>query len=98
MATSPIVRAGSAPGATGAGAARISFFAPVGLLFFFAVMVIVGVVKNRNLHPMNSFFLAAAFFAFHLLLAYLVDVVDILAAFGISAAVSVALLVSYLRI
>ncbi|OGQ11152.1 MAG: hypothetical protein A2138_26290 [Deltaproteobacteria bacterium RBG_16_71_12] len=79
-------------------AARISFFAPVSLLFFFTVMVIVGVVKNRNLHPMNYFFLAAAFFAFHLLLAYLVDVVDILAAFGISAAVSVALLVSYLRI
>lgn len=79
-------------------AARISYFAPVSLLFFFTVMVIVGVVKNRNLHPMNYFFLAAAFFAFHLLLAYLVDVVDIFAAFGVSAAVSVALVVSYLRI
>ena len=79
-------------------AARISFFAPVSLLFFFTVMVILGVVKQRNLHPMNYFFLAAGFFAFHLLLAYLVDVVDIFAAFGISAAVSVALVVSYLRI
>ncbi|MCC7072485.1 MAG: inner membrane CreD family protein [Deltaproteobacteria bacterium] len=79
-------------------AARISFFAPVSLLFFFTVMVIIGVVKNRSLHPMNYFFLAAAFFAFHLLLAYLVDVVDIFAAFGIAAVVSVGLLVSYLRI
>lgn len=79
-------------------AARISFFAPISLLFFFTVMVIVGVVKNRNLHPMNYFFLAAAFFAFHLLLAYLVDVVDIFAAFGISAAASIALVVSYLRV
>lgn len=79
-------------------AARISYFAPVSLLFFFTVMVILGVVKNRNLHPMNYFFLAAAFFAFHLLLAYLVDVIDLFAAFGISAAVSVGLVVSYLRI
>ncbi len=79
-------------------AARISFFAPVSLLFFFTVMVIIGVVKQRSLHPMNYFFLAAAFFAFHLLLAYLVDVVDIFAAFGIAAVVSVALLVSYLRV
>lgn len=79
-------------------AARISYFAPVSLLFFFTVMVILGVVKNRNLHPMNYFFLAAAFFSFHLLLAYLVDVIDLFAAFGIAAAVSVALVVSYLRI
>lgn len=79
-------------------AARISFFAPVSLLFFFTVMVIVGVVKQRSLHPMNYFFLAAGFFAFHLLLAYLVDVMDIFAAFAISSAASVLLVVSYLRI
>jgi hypothetical protein len=79
-------------------AARISFFAPVSLLFFFTVMVIVGVVKQRNLHPMNYFFLAAGFFAFHLLLAYLVDVMDIFAAFGVASVASVALVVSYLRI
>ena len=54
-------------------AARITFFAPVALLFFFTVMVILGVIRGRSLHPMNYFFLSAAFFAFHLLLAYLVD-------------------------
>ncbi|HEY1100742.1 MAG TPA: inner membrane CreD family protein, partial [Myxococcota bacterium] len=79
-------------------AARISFFAPVSLLFFFTVMVIFGVVQKRSLHPMNYFFLAAAFFAFHLLFAYLVDVVDLAVAFGVSSVVSLGLVTSYLRI
>jgi hypothetical protein len=79
-------------------AARISFFAPVSLLFFLTVMVIVGVVKQRSLHPMNYFFLAAAFFAFHLLFAYLVDVVELAPAFAISSVVSLGLVTSYLRI
>ncbi len=79
-------------------ASRITFFAPVGLLFFLTVMVIVGVIGRRSLHPMNYFFLAAAFFAFHLLLAYLVDHVDVHVAFVIAAAASVLLVVSYLRV
>jgi inner membrane protein involved in colicin E2 resistance len=79
-------------------ASRITFFAPVGLLFFLTVMVIVGVMERRSLHPMNYFFLAAAFFAFHLLLAYLVDHLDLHASFAIAALVSVLLVVSYLRV
>jgi len=47
---------------------------------------------------MNYFFLAAAFFAFHLLLAYLVDHLSIHWSFLICSAVSVFLLVSYLRV
>jgi inner membrane protein involved in colicin E2 resistance len=78
-------------------AARITFFAPVSLLFFITVLVILGILRRRNLHPMHYFFLSAAFFAFHLLLAYLVDHVDIHAAFAIASAVSVFLVVSYLR-
>jgi hypothetical protein len=78
-------------------AARITFFAPVSLLFFFTVMVILGVLARQSLHPMHYFFLAAAFFAFHLLLAYLVDHLDVNAAFLIAAAASVFLVVSYLR-
>ena len=78
--------------------ARITFFAPVSLLFFLTVMVILGVLNGHSLHPMNYFFLAAAFFAFHLLLAYLVDHVEMNAAFAIAAATSVFLVVSYLRI
>ncbi len=76
-------------------AARISFFAPVGLLFFLVVMVLVGVVRDRNLHPMHYLFVCAAFFAFHLLFAYLVDLIDINLAFLISAVVSVLLVASY---
>ena len=79
-------------------AGRISFFAPVSLLFFFLLMFILTTLRGIELHPMNYFFLAAAFFAFHLLLAYLVDHVGINTAFVTSAIVSVFLVVSYLRL
>jgi hypothetical protein len=79
-------------------ASRISFFAPISLLFFFTVMVLLGVMRGSSLHPMNYFFLSAAFFAFHLLLAYLVDIMNINAAFAVSSAASVFLVVSYLRL
>jgi inner membrane protein involved in colicin E2 resistance len=79
-------------------AARITFFAPVSLLFFVTVLVILGILHGENLHPMNYAFLSAAFFAFHLLLAYLVDHLHIHAAFAISAVTSIALVVSYLRL
>jgi inner membrane protein involved in colicin E2 resistance len=46
---------------------------------------------------MNYFFLAASFFAFHLLLAYLADHLSIHAAFLTCSAVSVCLVASYLR-
>lgn len=79
-------------------AGRISFFAPVSLFFFFFLMLIITTLRGIELHPMNYFFLAAAFFSFHLLLAYLVDHVSIHLAFGISSAVSIFLVVSYLRL
>ena len=79
-------------------AGRISLFAPVSLFFFFFLMLIITTMRGIDLHPMNYFFLAAAFFSFHLLLAYLVDHVSIHVAFGIASAVSVFLVVSYLRL
>lgn len=75
----------------------ISFFAPVSLFFFFFILLVITTLRDVDLHPMNYFFLAAAFFAFHLLLAYLCDLISIHLAFWISAAVSVFLVVSYLR-
>jgi hypothetical protein len=78
-------------------AARITFFAPVSLLFFLAVMVVLDVLSRESLHPMNYVFISAAFFAFHLLMAYLVDHVSLHVAFGLSAVVSTALVGSYLR-
>src|SRR6185369_15100436 len=65
---------------------------------FFFLMFIITTMRNIDLHPMNYFFLAAAFFAFHLLLAYLVDHISIHAAMLISSLVSIALVVSYLRL
>ncbi len=79
-------------------AGRISFFAPVSLFFFFFLMLIITTLRGIELHPMNYFFLAAAFFSFHLLLAYLVDHISIHLAFAISSAVSIFLVVSYLRL
>jgi hypothetical protein len=79
-------------------AARISFFAPVSLLFFFFLIFIITTLRGIDLHPMHYFFLATSFFAFHLLLAYLVDHISIHAAFAICSAVSIFLVVSYLRI
>ncbi len=77
---------------------RITFFAPVSLLFFFFVMFMICVIKGIDIHPMNYFFLAAAFFAFHLLFAYLVDHLSVHLSFAISSAVSIFLVISYLRL
>ena len=79
-------------------ASQITLFAPVSLLFFFFVIFILSVLRDIKIHPMNYFFLAAAFFSFHLLFAYLADHVDVHLTFAISSAVSVALVVSYLRL
>ncbi len=79
-------------------ASRIAYFAPVSLLFYFAALVLLMAVRKPNIHPMNFAFLAAGFFAFHLLFAYLVDRIDIYAAFAIASVVSVGLCVTYLRL
>jgi inner membrane protein involved in colicin E2 resistance len=75
-------------------AERMTFFAPVSLLFFFFIIFIITTLKGINIHPMNYFFLATAFFAFHLLMAYLVDHLDIHLSFLISAVVSLFLVIS----
>jgi inner membrane protein involved in colicin E2 resistance len=79
-------------------AGKISLFAPVSLFFFFFLMFIITTVRGIDLHPMNYFFLAAAFFSFHLLLAYLVDHISIHLAFAICSLVSIFLVISYLRL
>ena len=78
-------------------AAEISYFAPVSLFFFFFVLWLGSTVRQIDIHPMHYFFLAAAFFAFHLLLAYLVDHLSIHLSLVICAGVSMGLVASYLR-
>ncbi|MHC4224349.1 MAG: inner membrane CreD family protein [Planctomycetota bacterium] len=84
--------------ASGELSARIAEFAPVSLFFFLTVMVTIQILRNLKLHPINYLLIAAGFFAFHILLAYLVDHLTIHVSFWVSAAVSVLLVVSYLRL
>jgi len=55
-------------------------------------------VRGHELHPMHYFLLGCAFFAFHLLFAYLVDRLSIGASFAVASSVSVFLVVSYARL
>ena len=77
---------------------RMSFFAPVSLLFFFTVLFAIVVIRQVPLHPMHYLFVSAGFFAFHILMAYLADLIDIHAAFWIAAGVSVFLVATYMRL
>jgi inner membrane protein involved in colicin E2 resistance len=79
-------------------AQRITFWAPIALLFYLFVMLVVTTLRKVDLHPVNYFFLACAFFAFHLLFAYLVDRIAIEIAFAICSLVSIFLTVTYLRL
>ena len=76
--------------------ARITFFAPVCLIFFFVLVATINILYKVNIHPMHYLFVAAGFFAFHLLLAYMAGLVHIHLAFLISAMVSVVLVTAYL--
>lgn len=82
----------------GALAQRLTTWAPLTLLFYFFVMFVVCTIRRIDLHPMNYFFLAAAFFSFHLLFGYTVDRIPIGLAFAICSVVSMFLTISYLRV
>ncbi len=77
---------------------RVTFFAPISLFLFLFLMFIITTLKKIKIHPMNYLFISAAFFSFHLLLAYLADHTDIHLALVISSVVSVFLVISYMRL
>ncbi|MDF1562807.1 MAG: inner membrane CreD family protein [Deltaproteobacteria bacterium] len=79
-------------------AARITFFAPIGLLFFFFVVGVLATAGQVKLHPMHFFMIGCGFFAFHLLFAYLVDHLAIAPSFAIASGVSLGLVTSYTRL
>jgi len=79
-------------------AERITLWAPLSLGFYVFVMLVITTLRRIDLHPVNYLFLAAAFFAFHLLFAYTVDRIPIGWAFLICSVVSMFLTVSYLRL
>jgi len=76
-------------------AARMTFFAPISLLFFFTVLLMLSIAGDVRLHPVHYFFLAAGCFAFQLLFAYLVDLVPTPVAFLVGAGVSLGLVTGY---
>jgi inner membrane protein involved in colicin E2 resistance len=76
----------------------LSFSAPISLFFFFLVIYVLATIRGIDIHPMNYFLIAGAFFAFHLLFAYSADHLPVEAAFAMCSVVSVALVVSYLRL
>ena len=78
-------------------AARMSFFAPVCLLFFFVLITALCITHRINIHPMHYLFVNAGFFAFHLLFAYSIDLINVHIAFILSSLVSIALVVPYLN-
>ncbi|MBN1807645.1 MAG: inner membrane CreD family protein [Planctomycetes bacterium] len=78
-------------------ATRMSFFAPVCLVFFFVLVTAICIVRKVKIHPVHYLFVAAGFFGFHLLFAYLLDHVNVHAAFAVSAAISVTLVTLYLK-
>ncbi len=79
-------------------ASDLSFFAPVSMLFFFAWILVITLLKRIDLHPMNYLFICDALFSFHLLFAYTADRLPIAWAFAMASAVSLGLVISYLRL
>jgi len=76
--------------------ARMTFFAPVCLFFFFLLVAVINIVTRVKIHPMHYLFVAAGFFAFHLLFAYMVDHVNVHVSFAASSIVAVLLVTGYL--
>ena len=77
---------------------QVVFAAPISLFLFFFLLFIFTTVRHIDLHPMHYFFIGAAYFSFHLLLAYLVDHMLIHYAFALASAVSIFLVTSYMRL
>lgn len=77
---------------------QVVLAAPISLFLFFFLLFVFTTVRRIDLHPMHFFFIGAAFFSFHLLLAYLVDHMLIHYAFVLASAVSIFLVISYMRL
>ncbi|MEE3278645.1 MAG: inner membrane CreD family protein [Pseudomonadota bacterium] len=77
-------------------ASRISFFAPISLLFFFVVLTIFGILAKNPLHPMHFAFLAATFLSFHLTFSYSADHISMYPAFVIASLVACLLTFNYM--
>jgi hypothetical protein len=67
------------------------------LLFVVTIILLSSGILGIPLNPMHIFFVPAGSFAFHLLVAYLVDLLQLLPSFVISATCSLLLVCGYLN-
>ena len=67
---------------------------PGGVLFYFFVVGLLAEGRGHRLHPLSWFLIGCAFFADHLLFAYLADHVPLWVALALSSAVSILLAVT----
>lgn len=79
-------------------ATQMAISAPLSLGFFFLMIFVLALRRGLEVHPVNYLFLAGAFFAFNLLFAYTADRLPVEGAFALASVVSLALVVSYLRL
>ncbi len=79
-------------------ATDLSVSAPLSLGLFFLWIYVLGLLKDRQVHPINYLFISGGFFSFNLLFAYTADRLPLEWAFALSAGVSVSLVTSYLRL
>ncbi|HMV68395.1 MAG TPA: inner membrane CreD family protein [Myxococcota bacterium] len=77
-------------------ASAMSLSAPISLLLFMVWIHALGLLRGIDVHPVNHALLAAAFFSFHLLFAYVADHLPVEQAFAVAAVTSVVLVVTYL--
>jgi len=79
-------------------ASSLSYSAPISLFFYFLVIYVLATLRRIDIHPVNYFFIAGAFYAFHLLFAYSADHLTLEATFVVCSVVSLVLVASYLRL
>jgi hypothetical protein len=77
---------------------RLIFMAPLSLLLFLASLVILVLIRELSLHPFHFVFICAAYFSFHLLLAYLASYMPLSLALILSFLVTFFLIINYLRL
>lgn len=72
-------------------------YAPLGLFLFFSALTVCSLAEAKLPHPVHYVLLGGSFFAFHLLLVYLGDLLPLSVAFATAAALSISISVSYAR-
>jgi len=74
---------------------KMFLYSPLAIFLFLGFLLIFGISKQLNLHPMHYIFIITAFFVLYLLGSYLISYVHVIGAILIALAISTALIVYY---